>query len=309
MDLIQFLEGSFLISGGLFSFFWGLNLILINPKLKQMSWILWIASLWLFSGAYVFTGFHLHYPQFYLLHLPFVYTVGPFFFSFYKEVILEEKFTGLFFHFVVSFLVVIFILPYHLKSFQDQLVFLESMKSRQITIYHGIILFLNLGTKISLLSYLLPILWQNRKIFQTNLGSSEKTKKVFLFMVGLLFIDLFLGLLGFIFQSFILIKLSALLLPLNLYIFFVASSKYPEMISGIQTEIKKARYEQSKIERLVDLILEKNPQAIEDYRKGKDRALGSLVGAVMKESKGKAVQAAQAGRRPIWSRTRVIGGA
>lgn len=42
------------------------------------------------------------------------------------------------------------------------------------------------------------------------------------------------------------------------------------------------------IERLVDLILERNPQAIEDYRKGKDRALGSLVGAVMKESKGKA---------------------
>jgi aspartyl-tRNA(Asn)/glutamyl-tRNA(Gln) amidotransferase subunit B len=42
------------------------------------------------------------------------------------------------------------------------------------------------------------------------------------------------------------------------------------------------------IEKIVDLVLSKNPQAIEDYRKGKDRALGSLVGQVMKESKGKA---------------------
>lgn len=42
------------------------------------------------------------------------------------------------------------------------------------------------------------------------------------------------------------------------------------------------------IEELVDKVLAANPQVIEDYRKGKDRALGSLVGAVMKESKGKA---------------------
>ncbi len=42
------------------------------------------------------------------------------------------------------------------------------------------------------------------------------------------------------------------------------------------------------IEKIVDEVLEKNQAAVEDYRKGKDRALGSLVGQVMKESKGKA---------------------
>ena len=30
-----------------------------------------------------------------------------------------------------------------------------------------------------------------------------------------------------------------------------------------------------------------NPEAVEDYRNGKDRALGFLVGCVMKDSKGK----------------------
>ena len=35
-------------------------------------------------------------------------------------------------------------------------------------------------------------------------------------------------------------------------------------------------------------ILENNPQSIIDYKAGKDRALGFLVGQAMKETKGKA---------------------
>ncbi|MET3617345.1 aspartyl-tRNA(Asn)/glutamyl-tRNA(Gln) amidotransferase subunit B [Peptoniphilus olsenii] len=44
----------------------------------------------------------------------------------------------------------------------------------------------------------------------------------------------------------------------------------------------------SEIEKIVDEVLEENPQSIEDFRAGKDRALGFLVGQVMKKSKGKA---------------------
>ncbi len=40
--------------------------------------------------------------------------------------------------------------------------------------------------------------------------------------------------------------------------------------------------------KLVDEVLEQNPQSIEDYRSGKGRALGFLVGQVMKASRGKA---------------------
>ena len=66
----------------------------------------------------------------------------------------------------------------------------------------------------------------------------------------------------------------------------LTSPKSPAEI--VESEGLSVVKDDKEIERLVDLILEKNPQAIEDYRKGKDRALGSLVGAVMKESKGKA---------------------
>ena len=42
------------------------------------------------------------------------------------------------------------------------------------------------------------------------------------------------------------------------------------------------------IQEVVEKILEANPQSIADYKAGKDRALGFLVGQAMKETKGKA---------------------
>ena len=42
------------------------------------------------------------------------------------------------------------------------------------------------------------------------------------------------------------------------------------------------------IETMVQSVLDANPQAISDYAAGKDRAVGFLVGQVMKQSKGKA---------------------
>ena len=42
------------------------------------------------------------------------------------------------------------------------------------------------------------------------------------------------------------------------------------------------------IQEVVAKILQANPQSIADYKAGKDRALGFLVGQAMKETKGKA---------------------
>ncbi|MBN2982638.1 MULTISPECIES: Asp-tRNA(Asn)/Glu-tRNA(Gln) amidotransferase subunit GatB [Cohnella] len=39
---------------------------------------------------------------------------------------------------------------------------------------------------------------------------------------------------------------------------------------------------------IVDAVIARNPQSVEDYRGGKDKAIGFLVGQIMKETKGKA---------------------
>lgn len=44
----------------------------------------------------------------------------------------------------------------------------------------------------------------------------------------------------------------------------------------------------SAIEGIIDVVLKNNPQSIADYKNGKEKAIGFLVGQIMKESKGKA---------------------
>ena len=46
--------------------------------------------------------------------------------------------------------------------------------------------------------------------------------------------------------------------------------------------------DEKEIQKIVKKILEQNPESIKDYKAGKDRALGFLVGQAMKETKGKA---------------------
>ena len=49
--------------------------------------------------------------------------------------------------------------------------------------------------------------------------------------------------------------------------------------------------------RRTDLLFADNPQSVQDFRSGKDRALGFLVGQTMKAMKGKADHSPSAGAR------------
>ena len=46
--------------------------------------------------------------------------------------------------------------------------------------------------------------------------------------------------------------------------------------------------DEGEIKKIVCEILKSNPQSVEDYKAGKDRAIGFLVGQAMKATKGKA---------------------
>ncbi len=64
------------------------------------------------------------------------------------------------------------------------------------------------------------------------------------------------------------------------------TGKDPETIVKDQGLIQIS--DESEIIKIIEEVLENNQQSIIDYKNGKDRALGFLVGQVMKASKGKA---------------------
>ena len=76
----------------------------------------------------------------------------------------------------------------------------------------------------------------------------------------------------------------------------IAKKVLPEMFAGEEKSpskiIEKNGWvqisDEGAIKEVVNRVLEANPQSIADYKAGKDRALGFLVGQAMKETKGKA---------------------
>jgi aspartyl-tRNA(Asn)/glutamyl-tRNA(Gln) amidotransferase subunit B len=75
----------------------------------------------------------------------------------------------------------------------------------------------------------------------------------------------------------------------------IAKTVFREMIeSGLDAEeiVEKKGLRQvsdtGEIEKIIDAVLEANTQSVEDFRNGKAKAMGFLVGQVMKQSKGKA---------------------
>jgi aspartyl-tRNA(Asn)/glutamyl-tRNA(Gln) amidotransferase subunit B len=66
----------------------------------------------------------------------------------------------------------------------------------------------------------------------------------------------------------------------------IETGKKPEAIIEEKGLIQVS--DTSEIEAIIDKILSSNQQSVDDYRNGKEKALGFLVGQVMKESRGKA---------------------
>ena len=64
------------------------------------------------------------------------------------------------------------------------------------------------------------------------------------------------------------------------------TGKDPEEI--VEEQGLKQISDEDKLETIVENIIEENPEAVEDIKNGKDKAIGYLVGQVMKETKGKA---------------------
>ena len=67
----------------------------------------------------------------------------------------------------------------------------------------------------------------------------------------------------------------------------LATGKDPKRLSKRKAGCKSA--DENRLRDEVKKALEANPQSVTDYRNGKDRALGYLVGQVMKQQKVKQI--------------------
>jgi AraC-like DNA-binding protein len=240
-------EFLFLFGAG-FGVIWAISILLNKQnENKIISYLLIICSIWLLAGYYFFGGLYLIRPEFYGLHLPFIYLIGPLLLYYYRIIIIEDKksFTNLIFHILPSITASLSILPYQFFSVEEKLIFLKQFLPRN---YFLIFLVLNVGVKISILTYLSYILYENKSFLKKV--SHSKVKSTILFIFIIIYLILLIGLSGFLFKNFFLIELSAILLPFILVFFYLLASYNPEILKGVKEEIKSIRYQNSKIKNL-----------------------------------------------------------
>ncbi len=61
-----------------------------------------------------------------------------------------------------------------------------------------------------------------------------------------------------------------------------------ELILKIKSQKEQTLVGGGELASIIDQVLAKNPQAVADFKKGKENALGFLIGQIQKETKGKA---------------------
>ncbi|WCL48517.1 AraC family transcriptional regulator [Leptospira sp. GIMC2001] len=275
IPFLQMIQGAWLFFGSIFSFVWAIQIFTSKPRTIFMGWIHVMTGIWLVSGFYFFSNLHLIYPYFFSLHLPFTYLIGPLFFLYYKKGILEVELNRFeFLHFIPAILVALVVAPYAFMDTTSQLSFIKNLQNGDASFYSRMIQISTVGPKISLIIYLSYILVSNVRILRNSADISFRSMSIFVLVIALIYIDIGIGFLGFMMGNFFLIKLSALILPFNLIIFFLLSNRFPEVVYGLQKEIKKARYEKSKIKSLdIDLIQSTLKRIMEEEKAFSDEDL------------------------------------
>lgn len=252
-------------SGAIFCIIWSLSNLVNNHKKSDLIWsfILFSTGLWLLTGAFMFTGFYLFLPSVVFIHIPFIFLSASFLYYYLEYLFLEKEIRFHWIGFLPSLLAIGLLFPYYLESEEGKIQILNTI---QVSEYGSILSGLNLGIKLSIL--LSVGIFLIREWIPNVMLSIFFTKKAIysLVFILLVWIDLFIGSIGFSLQIPFFRKLSAYLLPILMYFYYFTRELWEPFVSDVRDNIQKNKYEKSKLvsvpletidQKLYELMIEK----------------------------------------------------
>ncbi|WP_411823746.1 helix-turn-helix domain-containing protein [Leptospira sp. 'Mane'] len=254
MDLKEAIGFLWLGSGGIFCIVWSISFLvkLEEPPSLRFRWafVLFSTGLWLISGAFFFSKLYVLFPGITLFHIPFVLASAPILYEYFVLLVLDKKPKLSILLYLPAVFSIVLLFPFYFKSAEEQILFFSSPPSN---VYQFAILSLNLMIKLGILfsaglflfRYIFPFV-----SWGMFLKKGGRLTLVFFFLVCL---DLLVGTSGFLFKISFLRELSAFLLPFLMFFYFIAREIWKPFIFHVKEEIKRSKYEKSK---LVNLDLE-----------------------------------------------------
>jgi len=179
-----------------------------------------IGSMQLQSGLY-FSGLIYKFQHICIINIPILYCIGPLlYFSFKHNIISKVRFSlRLIFHFLPSLISTIILIPFYFKDSLLKINFLQELNEKPIiktnllvnfsptTTYNQIIIILIIGSMISLILYLFPLLRKTLYILnQKSLSQNYNIIKKKLFIIPLIIDSIRALIISIIKYSFLTIK-------------------------------------------------------------------------------------------------------
>lgn len=237
--MLQSLLGAWFFSGGWFAFLWAAGICVVQGRKAVMAAAaLACSGIWLLSAFAAASGLVAAAPLLAIVHLPFVLSIGP-----AAAAWLLWRIGGRtlhHFHFAPAVLLAMFLL------------YAGPVRPEWIKVVSPSLHFI---TKVHVFLYFMSSL--SGMLLELSPAARKKYRPLFLLILcsGL---DLLLGITGQLAGYALLTLASAAILPGILYFAFLYSLKHPDVWIDLQEDIKKSRYEKSRLRGLdVEAVLRK----------------------------------------------------
>ncbi len=248
MELKEALGFLWLGSGGIFCIVWAFSFLVRQDENKQTrirwSFVLFSTGLWLIAGSFYFSKLFLRIPGITFIHIPFVLLSAPVLYEYFVLSLTEKKPALPKLVYIPSAFSFFLLIPFYLKSHYEKILFLTEPPAG---VYPILIFSMNLAIKLGILisaglffkRYVVPFVSWNLFL--------KKEGRLTLVFICFIWLDLLVGTFGYLLKISFLRELSALLLPFLMFFYFIAREVWKPFLSFVQEEIKRTKYEKSKL--------------------------------------------------------------
>ncbi len=246
--------------GSIFSFVLASGQLMLRKKSAGnyiICGLFFCIGVWLFHAGIVFSGIIQQIPHLRYIHVPLIYFVGPLVYLYYK-LIIDSNFRfhpKWILHFLPGFIsATVLLVPFYLENaaFKIEFAIYEIVYQQQYlfeSLYVSIVVFIIILPKVSIILYLMYLMINGSVFLNLNLSRQGRALQIILLLIIVNIATASISLLGDLF-SWKLVKLSTVMTTLILCVLYLLGQRYPAYLQILKQEMRKRRYDQSRIKGL-----------------------------------------------------------
>lgn len=262
--------------GSIFSFVLASGQLMLRKKSAGnyiICGLFFCIGVWLFHAGIVYSGIIQEIPHLRYIHVPLIYFVGPLLYLYYR-LIIDSDFRfhpKWILHFLPGFIAAtVLLVPFYLENaaFKMEFAIYEIVYKQYLSgsLYEGLVVFIIIFPKVSIILYLTYLMISGSVFLTRNVSGQGRALQITLLLIIINIVTASISLLGDLY-SWKLVKLSTVMTTLILCVLYLLGQRYPAYLQILKQEMRKRRYDRSRIKGLnIEDILKRLHEIMRDEK-------------------------------------------